>query len=137
MKKILDGSNQVVAFVLDTADYIQHKEKVFFSDPDDSIQVGSLFFKKDAAVSPHLHKKRYIGTVAPMEVLIVVQGEAVAHIYDNNRNEIAIEVLHSGDVLVQRTGGHGFKFVTSDTLILEVKSGPYVDKSGDKELILQ
>ena len=137
MKELRDNSGLVVAFVLNTDDYIQWKGKQFFSDSDDSIQIGSLFFKKDAAVSPHLHKKRYVGMVAPMEVLVVVQGEAVAHIYDNNKNEIAIEVLHSGDVLVQRTGGHGFKFVTSDTLILEVKSGPYVDKSGDKELILQ
>ena len=136
MKEIRDGSGQVVAFVLSTADYIQRSEKKFFSDPDDSIQIGSLFFKKDAAVSPHLHKKRYVGMVAPMEVLVVVLGEAVAHIYDNNKNEIAIEVLHSGDVLVQRTGGHGFKFVTSDTLILEVKSGPYNNKDGDKEMIL-
>ncbi len=137
MKKILDNSGQVVAFVLETVDYIQRTEKRFFSDPDDAIQVGSLFFEKNAAVSPHMHKKRYIGMVSPMEVLVVVQGEAVAHIYDNEKNEIAVVVLHSGDVLVQRTGGHGFKFVTSDTLILEVKSGPYVDKSGDKELILQ
>ena len=136
MKKILDGSNQVVAFVLETTDYIQHKEKLFFSDPNDCIQIGSLHFAQGSAVSPHLHKKRDVGTVTPMEVLVIVHGEAVAHIYDNDKNEIAVVVLHSGDVLVQRTGGHGFKFVTSDTLILEVKSGPYNNKEGDKEMIL-
>ena len=136
MKKICDGSNQVVAFVLETVDYIQHKEKLFFSDSDDCIQIGSLFFPKGAVVTPHMHKKRYVGMVAPMEVLVIVQGEAVAHIYDNDKSEIAVVVLHSGDVLVQRTGGHGFKFVTSDTLILEVKSGPYDNKDGDKEMIL-
>ena len=59
MKELRDNSGLVVAFVLNTDDYIQWKGKQFFSDPDDSIQIGSLFFKKDAAVSPHLHKKRY------------------------------------------------------------------------------
>lgn len=133
MKTILDNNGQELATILKATDYLQCTDKRFFSAPDDVLQVGSLFFPPDSAVAPHRHKtKDAVGT--PMEVLIVLCGGPQASIYDYEGRLVETIQLVTGDILIQKRGGHGFDF-PHKTVLLEVKRGPYSGKESDKEAL--
>ena len=133
MITIYDKDEQTVAVVLNKDDYMQQVDKRFFSYPADTIQVGSLFFPKNSSVAPHIHKQKEPST-NPMEVLMVLRGKVSADIYDNNKQIVTGIELKMGDILIQKCGGHGFKF-NSKTVLLEIKQGPYYGRDSDKELI--
>lgn len=124
---------EVLAVLLGTTDYLQHSKKHFFTEPGDSMQVGSLFFGKGSNVAPHRHKATEIPET-PMEVILVLCGGGVASIYGKDGALVESFAIRTGDILIQRAGGHGFEW-TSDTTILEVKLGPYLGRDYDKELI--
>jgi len=134
MKQICDKYGSELALILEPADYIQSNDKKFFSDAGDILQVGSLHFSKGSAVAPHIHKhKEHAGN--PMEVLLVLYGIGVeADIYDEEKQLVDTLELSSGDILIQKRGGHGFRFPGAATL-LEVKLGPYDGRDSDKEMI--
>lgn len=133
MRKIHDKDGLELATVLSIADYMQKTDKRFFSDPEDPIQVGSLFFPEGSAVAPHLHKV-LDAPGSPMEVLLVLCGCPLANIFDANGSLVESFTLKLGDILIQKHGGHGFCF-SSGTALLEIKRGPYHGKGSDKEPI--
>ena len=45
-------------------------------------------------------------------------------VYDVDQRLVETHELVEGDVMVMVGGGHGFRF-TEDTVLLEVKQGPY------------
>ena len=133
MRTILDGKGQELAVVLGTEDYLQCSDKRFFSAEDDALQVGSLFFEPGSSVTPHRHKpKDAVST--PMEVLLVLCGDPEASIFDEGGVLVETVGLVTGDILIQKRGGHGFTF-PHKTALLEVKRGPYRGKESDKEPI--
>ena len=133
MRTIKDLKGNELAVILNIQDYVNHAEKRFYSKPEDSIQVGSLFFDQYSEVPAHLHKPK-TNSRTPMEVLLVLYGSPTAEIYDADKKQIAIVELSAGDVLIQKSGGHGFQFLHK-AMMLEIKSGPYHGKESDKEMI--
>jgi len=131
MRTIIDNNGQELATILKAADYLQCTDKRFYSAPDDVLQVGSLFFPPGSTVAPHRHKHKDV-TSAPMEVLLVLCGGPTASIYDDNGCLVEAVALVTGDILIQKRGGHGFSF-PHKTVLLEVKRGPYSGKEADKE----
>lgn len=136
MKTIRDKENREVAVILGISDYTVHKDKRFYSEPEDVIQVGSLYFNSGATVRPHLHKGKTAPAEKPIEVLLIIAGDVVAHFYGDDKREIETVILHTGDLLIQRRGGHGFEFNSGvGARILEFKCGPYYGRDNDKEMI--
>jgi len=133
MKTICGKDGKELALVLSTIDYITGEGKQFFNNSDDVLQIGSLFFGKDSSVKPHLHKVKESSNL-PMEILLVLAGEIQCGIYDDNKRFVEAIALRVGDILVQKSGGHGFSF-SSDARLLEIKRGPYHGKASDKEMI--
>lgn len=133
MRTICDKDGKELATVLSRADYMDHNEKRFFSAMSDVIQVGSLFFAQGASVKPHRHLPRQ-GTGMPIEVLLVLSGSPVAEIYGKGDMMIDSFTLATGDILIQKAGGHAFQF-PDKAMLLEIKRGPYCGRAVDKELI--
>lgn len=133
MKTICDKDGKELATVLLPADYRGHKEKRFFSAMSDLIQVGSLFFEEGASVKPHRHLPRE-ASGSPMEVLLVLSGSPVAEIYGKDDTMVDSFTLATGDILIQKAGGHAFHF-PNEAMLLEIKRGPYCGRATDKELI--
>ena len=133
MRKICDKYGSVLVLVLETQDYIQREDKMFFSDAGDALQIGSLFFPGDSVVEPHIHKPKKPPD-NPMEVLLLFRGRMEADIYDEEHKMVATLELKPGDILIQKRGGHGFRFPVKATL-LEIKLGPYDGRDSDKEMI--
>ena len=134
MKAIKDSSGATLAVILNMSEYHNTGSKQFFSEPDDSLQIGALTFQQGEIVPPHMHKQKAVSSVKAMEIIMVLGGVVEATIYDNAKQPALTLKLFVGDVLIQKSGGHGFTFTEKSSLI-EVKTGPYSGKDSDKELI--
>jgi hypothetical protein len=132
LKIVYGKDGKCLAQVLRLVDYHPQTEKKFFSDPEDTLQIGSLFFPATSFVAAHKHPPKDIPR-KPMEVILVLAGDARCNIYDKDGLHMETVKLQTGDILIQKNGGHEFHFV-SNTTLLEVKCGPYLGEK-DKEPI--
>jgi hypothetical protein len=97
---------------------------MFVTPPDVSLQLGLVVHAAGGEVLRHVHRplgRRLVGT---NEVLLVRRGRCEVDLYDDDRALVATLELRKGDVILLAGGGHGFRF-EEDTVLLEVKQGPY------------
>jgi quercetin dioxygenase-like cupin family protein len=100
-------------------------DKTTFVTPDDcNLQVGQVVYEGGTQIPRHMHlpvERHLTGTT---EVLIVQQGRCEVDIFGADRQLVTTREMHVGDMLIAVAGGHGFR-VLEDTVLLEVKQGPY------------
>ena len=104
----------------------------FLTPTEFTHQVGLIVYPAGGEIRRHVHKpleRRITGT---SEVIIVRRGRCELDIYDDDRSLVATRELRTGDVMLMVGGGHGFRML-EDTVLLEVKQGPYTGLS-EKEL---
>jgi uncharacterized protein with PhoU and TrkA domain len=100
------------------------RQTTFFTPPEFKQQVGYIVYPAGAEIARHVHRpleRRLIGT---SEVIIVRRGCCYLDVYDDDRNLVATRELRAGDIMLMVGGGHGFR-MREDTILLEVKQGPY------------
>ena len=96
----------------------------FLTPHECNLQVGQVVYPAGGEIQRHVHlplERRIVGTT---EVLIVQQGRCEVDIYAPDQQLVATHELREGDILIAVSGGHGFR-VLEDTVLLEVKQGPY------------
>jgi hypothetical protein len=101
--------------------------------PDEcNLQVGHVVYAGGTEIARHMHLpvERHLSTTA--EVLLVQRGRCEVDIFDASRQVVATRDLREGDLLIQVAGGHGFR-VLEETVLLEIKQGPYLGDGTDKE----
>lgn len=107
-------------------------EGISFFTPDDfSQQLAFMKHPKGKIIEPHVHNivKREVHYTK--EVLFIRAGILRVDFYDDDQNYLESRILHSGDVILLSSGGHGFT-VLEDLEMFEVKQGPYageIDKT--------
>jgi len=99
-------------------------ETIFLTPPDYKQQVGYIVYPAGGEIQRHIHQslKRHI--VGTSEVLIVRKGRCEIDVYDDDRKLVATRELREGDIMIMVGGGHGFRML-EDTILLEIKQGPY------------
>ena len=106
-------------------------EKTTFLTPSDlNLQLGFVVYPKGGNVIPHVHLPAERTIVGTCEVLLVKKGRCEIDIYNDERKLVVTRELSEGDLVLTVGGGHGFRML-EDTVLLEVKQGPYLE-SGDK-----
>lgn len=101
-------------------------ERTTFFTPDEANQqVGYVVHPAGASVRRHYHLPLERTIVGTSEVLIVRQGRCRLDVYDDDQQPVESLELHQGDVMVMVGGGHGFEML-EDTVLIEVKQGPYL-----------
>jgi len=100
------------------------QKTTFLTPTDYKQQIGFIVYPAGGEVPRHMHRPLQRQLVGTSEVLVVRQGHCVADIYNDERELIASRELREGDVILLVAGGHGFRMLT-DTVLLEVKQGPY------------
>lgn len=104
-----------------------------FLTPDDfKQQVGFVVYPKGGEIAKHVHVPLERHLVGTSEVIVVRKGSCDIDIYDDERALVATRTLRPGDVMIMVGGGHGFRML-EDTVLLEVKQGPY---TGQAEKVL-
>ncbi len=101
---------------------------VFYTPSAFSQQLGLLKHKKGSKIRAHMHLVRAREVKYTQEVLHIKKGKIKVYLYDDERKHIGTRTLHEGDTILLAFGGHGIE-VVEDSLILEVKQGPYTDPS--------
>lgn len=97
-----------------------------FLTPDSfSLQMGMIVYGKGQSITPHLHLPVVREVHGTNEVVMVRRGSCEVDIYDDDRQHLGSYCLNQGDVILLLGGGHGFR-MHEDTVLFEVKQGPYV-----------
>jgi quercetin dioxygenase-like cupin family protein len=100
-----------------------------FLTPDEcSLQVGHVVYPAGGEIPRHIHLPVERHLMNSAEVIVVQQGRCEVDVYDAERRVVATRELHVGDILIAVAGGHGFR-VLEDTVLLEVKQGPYAGQA--------
>jgi hypothetical protein len=100
--------------------------KTEFLTPDSfSLQMGMIVYPKGHSIEPHLHLPVVREVHGTNEVVVVRSGTCEVDIYDDDRIHVGSYSLFQGDVILLLGGGHGFR-MHEDTVLFEVKQGPYV-----------
>jgi quercetin dioxygenase-like cupin family protein len=96
-----------------------------FPTPDElNLQVGFVVYPAGGEIQRHDHRPLERQIVGTTEVLVVRSGRCEIDLYDHDRQHVATRDLRAGDVILIVGGGHGFRML-EDTVLLEVKQGPY------------
>jgi hypothetical protein len=96
----------------------------FITSDESNFQAGFVVYPSGGQVQAHVHlpvERRVVGT---SELLIVRSGRCIVDVYTDDRRLIASREMVAGDAMLSIGGGHGFRMI-EDTVLLEVKQGPY------------
>ena len=94
--------------------------------------------KHDAGKTFRAHKhifKEGPATTIAQESWYIVRGSVTARLYDEDFAHLTDILLKAGDVSITLYGGHTYKIMEDDTLILEFKTGPYLGQEKDKVFV--
>ena len=116
----------------------------FFTNDNDSQQLGYMNRPKDYIIPPHRHNLVKRDVHLTQEVLFIKSGKVRVDFFNNEQQYVKSSVLHPGDVILLSDGGHGFKMLEQSEMI-EVKQGPYCGERDkvrfeplmDKDVILE
>jgi mannose-6-phosphate isomerase-like protein (cupin superfamily) len=104
----------------------------FITPPDAKQQVGFIVYPKGGVIARHIHRPLERHIIGMAEVLVVRSGHCQIEIYDEQENLVTVRDLYQNDVVLMVGGGHGFQ-IKEDTVLLEIKQGPYLGEE-DKKL---
>ena len=127
--KILDQEENLLAYIIRFEDIKEGKN--FITSNDAEFQLASFNLSDDTVIERHYHPKQERKIKYTNEVLIVLDGELEVDIYDNEKNHIQTVNLKSLDTIALIDGVHGISF-NSQTKFIEVKQGPYNEKTDKK-----
>ena len=127
--KILDQEENLLAYIIRFEDIKEGKN--FITSNDAEFQLASFNLSDNTVIERHYHPKQERKIKYTNEVLIVLDGELEVDIYDNEKNHIQTVNLKSLDTIALIDGGHGISF-NSQTKFIEVKQGPYNEKTDKK-----
>src|SRR5262249_44737226 len=96
----------------------------FPTPPELELQVGFVVYPAGGVIAPHRHVSFIRNIDRTCEVVVVRKGRCEVDIYYDDRRLVATGELTGGDLVILVRGGHGFRMV-EDTILLEVKQGPY------------
>ena len=96
----------------------------FLTPVDFKQQVGFIVYPSGGAITPHAHRPLERHLIGTSEVLLVRSGRVEVELYTDHHKLIVTRELRAGDLLLHISGGHGFRML-EDTVLLEIKQGPY------------
>lgn len=126
----LDGSEGLLATVV-TYRPDRPAGVAFATEPGDQTQVGYLKHPAGHGVPAHRHPPARRVTERTEEVLVVLRGRVRLDLYSSDGVYQAARTLGPGDCAVLHAGGHAVT-CESDSEVVEVKTGPYHGRDGDK-----
>ncbi len=100
----------------------------FVTPPEFTQQVGFVVYPEGGTVPRHHHLPLERAITGTPEVIVVRSGRCLLDVYSDAQQLVASLELGAGDVMIMIGGGHGFRML-EDTVLLEVKQGPYTGLS--------
>ena len=130
-KIIFEANGNILAWSIDLAKH-NSPGLAFFSNPEDFIQVGLWNHPTGTVLKSHTHSLHEKNSNRTSEAILVLSGSIHADIYDEANVLVASATLDSGELLVCLGGGHGYRILSENTKVLEIKNGPYFGPEIDR-----
>lgn len=127
--EVISGKGGPLAYLVRAA--WNPRETQFVTPKELGQQLGMVVYPRGGKVQPHLHLPVVRQVHGTTEVIIVRSGRCELDLYDTDRALVVTKTLSVGDIVLLVGGGHGFRML-EDTVLCEVKQGPYIDVE-DKE----
>jgi hypothetical protein len=121
VEKVFSGE-QCLAYII-RASFLPERT-TFLTPPEYKQQVGYVVYPAGGEVLRHVHRPLERHLVGTSEVVVVRQGCCEVDLYNDERQLVATRELREGDLMLMVGGGHGFRML-DDTVLIEVKQGPY------------
>ena len=121
LEVVADGD--VTLAIIVRADY-RPESTAFLTQPDALQQMGFITYPQGSEIPRHDHRPIERSIRGTSECLIVREGRTEMTLYNERREEVCRRELATGDVVLLVAGGHGFRQI-EDTVLLEIKQGPY------------
>jgi cupin fold WbuC family metalloprotein len=99
------------------------------------LQISTKKIPKGTNFNPHKHNKLERTTDITQEAWIVLEGRIRATFWDIDDSIVKETVLSSGDCAVVYRAGHSFEVLDDETILYEIKNGPYYGVDKDKTMI--
>jgi hypothetical protein len=128
--EVIQADGQILCYIIRRNFRPSHT--TFITPPESKQQVGFIVYPADGTIPRHSHRALERHLVGMSEVLLVRDGRCQIEIYDHQQKLVDTRDLHQNDVVILVGGGHGFR-IQEDTVLLEIKQGPYLGVN-DKEL---
>lgn len=132
IEKIIDKET-ILAIIVRSKDWQDGLN--FVTSESDYVQAGFWNYKKGQKLSAHIHLDSPRQAEKTQEIIFVKQGRLRADIYTLEEKFFQSVELHSGDTAVFLNGGHGYEILENNTMVLEVKNGPYTGPEKDRKRI--
>ena len=87
-------------------------------------QSGFVVYPAGSQCPRHQHLPLQRHLVGTSEAILVRRGKVEVDLYAMDKSFICTRVLGENDLILLVSGGHGFRF-QEDTVLLEIKQGPY------------
>ena len=116
------SNGQSLAYIIRAE--IDPKKTTFLTPSELKQQVGFVVYPAGGEVKRHVHRALERHIVGTSEVIVVRKGRCQLDVYNDARELVASRELYPGDIMLMTGGGHGFR-MHEDTVLLEVKQGPY------------
>lgn len=101
-------------------------------EPDSILQVAVIPFQRGSTVAPHRHLGIQRSISGTQEVWVVARGTITVQMFDLDDSPIDCFRLVERDVFVTLSGGHAILEVEEDSILYEIKNGPYLGESNDR-----
>lgn len=99
--------------------------RVDASDRTEILQVSTMTLPQGRVVGSHRHQPIARSTIGTQEAWIVISGQLQAQVFDTDNMFVDQVILTAGQCMTLFRGGHAFTVLTDDTVIFEIKNGPY------------
>jgi hypothetical protein len=123
MTEQISADGRLLALIVRAKDVLP-TETTFLTPKDLGLQLGYIVYPAGAEIPRHVHRPIDRHLTGTGEVLVVQKGRCLLDVYDDDRRLIETTELATGDAMLMVGGGHGFRLL-EDTVLLEIKQGPY------------
>tara|TARA_A100001035_G_scaffold257779_1_gene234047 strand:- start:7110 stop:7532 length:423 start_codon:yes stop_codon:yes gene_type:complete len=130
--KEITFENQLYAFVCSLNDV--NKGLEFLSDDSDFIQLGTWNYEKNFSTVPHYHLEHDKPSNLTQEVVLVHKGSVKCRLFTKEGNYVDEVDINEGELIVQIYGVHEY-IMNEDSIVLEIKNGPYYGPEIDRKRI--
>lgn len=104
-------------------------------DDYEILQVAAISLPPGKTVKPHAHLMQSRNILGTQEAWVVVSGKILVTVYDTSEEKLSEYIVNAGDCFVLYRGGHGMQVIAPNTMIYEIKNGPYYGAERDTKPI--
>ena len=111
------------------------EERIDIAPENEYLQLALLNFSKGKTFKPHKHIIKEKLTDIAQESWFVYKGSVECIFYYLDDSILTREKIIEGQVSMTFRGGHNYKILEDNTLVLEYKTGHYLGIENDKKFI--